>query len=72
MSASRNHQGAIRARDETKTRMGYRWDDAVSKAIDKAVFLLVQEEEKVFGQRLAELDRLHEHAHRRVRAIRSS
>lgn len=70
MRASSNHQGAIRAREDTQRRMGHRWNDLVSHSIDKVIFKRLQDEEKVFSRRLIDLDRLHDHVHRQVQMIR--
>lgn len=72
MSALSNHEAAINRRITTERHMGQRWNDVVYQAIDRAVLSRIVEEEKLYRQRLSDLEQVNNRAMVRLATIRSS
>ena len=70
MSAVNDHENAIHQRQNTERRMGARWNDVVFQAISRDVLNNVVTEEKLYLQRLRDLQRINNQAKIRLDVIR--
>lgn len=72
MSALSNHEDAINRRQRTERQMGSRWNDVVYQGIKRDVLDRVVQEEKLYAQRLRDLQRINNTAKIRLDVIKNA
>ncbi|MDF3284662.1 hypothetical protein [Gordonia sp. N1V] len=70
MSSVNDHEQAVNERQRAERRMGTRWNDVVFQAISRDVLNQVVMEERLYGQRLRELQNINNKAKTQLDTIK--
>lgn len=71
MSASSELDSSVADRKQVERAMGARWNDVVFRAISREVLDRIELEERLYGQRLRDLERINSQSRRRLADIRA-